>query len=116
MYTLKSIWDTVRAGEALEELRQFPDNCIDITVTSPPYNKRRNTYGWLVQTNRYSHFDDRMPEKDYQNWQIQVLNEVHRTTRPGGSLFYNHKIRWSQGKLLHPYSWITQSQGEVSLR
>jgi len=113
MYTLKSILDSVKTGEALEELRQFPDSCIDITVTSPPYNKRRNTYGWLVQTNRYSHSDDRMPEKDYQDWQIQVLNEVHRTTKPGGSLFYNHKIRWSRGKLLHPYSWIVQSQWDM---
>jgi len=109
MYTLEDILDMVRVGKALEELRQFPDNCIDITVTSPPYNKRRKTYGWLVQTNGYSHFSDSMLESEYQDWQIQVLNELNRITKPGGSVFYNHKIRWVKGKLLHPYDWIARS-------
>lgn len=109
MYILEDILDTILVGQALEELRQFPDNCIDITVTSPPYNKRRNTYGWLVQNNGYSHFGDSMPEREYQDWQIEILNEIHRVTRPGGSLFYNHKLRWVNGRLLHPYAWIARS-------
>jgi site-specific DNA-methyltransferase (adenine-specific) len=113
MQPLKNILDSVRAGEALEELKDFPTNSIDITVTSPPYNKWLNRYGWLVRTNRYSNFEDRMPEKDYQEWQVEILNELHRITKPGGSLFYNHKIRWSKGKLIHPYSWITQSQWDI---
>jgi site-specific DNA-methyltransferase (adenine-specific) len=105
----ENILDTVVIGSALRELRQFPDNCIDVTVTSPPYNKGRNTYGWLVQNNGYSNFNDSMSESDYQDWQIDVLNELHRVTKPGGSLFYNHKIRWVKGELLHPYNWISLS-------
>jgi modification methylase len=101
--------DTIITGKALEELRKLPDDCIDITVTSPPYNKGKNTYGWLVQNDGYSHFSDSMSEDQYQNWQIQVLDELHRITKPGGSLFYNHKIRWVKGKLLHPYDWISRS-------
>ncbi len=101
--------NTIVVGEALEELRMLPDNCIDITVTSPPYNKSVNTFGWLVRTNRYSHFNDQMPENEYQNWQVEVLNELYRVTKPGGSLFYNHKIRWTKGMLIHPVQWTTRS-------
>ena len=113
MYILEDILDTVRVGKAIEELRQFSENCIDVTVTSPPYNKRQNTYGWLVQNDGYSHFSDSMPESRYQDWQIEILDELHRITKPGGSVFYNHKIRWVKGKLLHPYDWITRSVWDI---
>lgn len=106
---IEDILDSIIVGSALENLKKFPDDCIDITVTSPPYNKSKNSFGWLVQNNGYSHFSDSMSEDDYQAWQIDVLNELHRVTKPGGSLFYNHKIRWVKGKLLHPYDWISRS-------
>lgn len=100
----------VRVAEAMELLCDLPDNSIDITVTSPPYNKRRNTYGWLVQTNRYSHYDDAIPELEYQRQQVEVINEIYRVTKPGGSLFYNHKIRWLDGQLIHPIYWLSHTK------
>jgi modification methylase len=109
MYNLKDVLDTVVVGEALEGLQNLPEECIDVTVTSPPYNKGKNTHGWLVQNNGYSHFSDSMSESEYQSWQVDILDELHRVTKPGGSLFYNHKIRWVEGELLHPYDWISQS-------
>jgi modification methylase len=102
--------DDVIVGDILEKLKTFPDASIDITVTSPPYNKRRKLSGWLISSKAYSHFDDYMPETEYQAWQTKVLNELFRVTRPGGSLFYNHKIRWDSGNLLHPYTWISESK------
>lgn len=101
--------NSVQAGSATEVLRRLPDNCIDVTVTSPPYNKKENTFGWLVRTDRYSHYQDRRLESDYQAWQADILNELFRVTKPGGSLFYNHKIRWDSGRLIHPLEWILQA-------
>jgi site-specific DNA-methyltransferase (adenine-specific) len=103
----------VTVGDALECLRNIPDNCVDITITSPPYNKKVKTQGWLVKTNGYSHFNDQMPEEEYQTWQIQVLNELFRVTKPGGSLFYNHKLRWFHGAMIHPFSWVAQSKWAI---
>ena len=101
--------NSVQTGRALEVMRQLPDNCIDITVTSPPYNKQINTFGWLVRTDRYSHYKDRQLEPEYQSWQTDILNELFRLTKPGGSLFYNHKTRWDKGRLIHPLEWILRS-------
>lgn len=109
MKKIDKYFDSVIEGYALETLNTFPDECIDITVTSPPYNKRRNSFGWLVQNNGYSHYNDSISEEKYQEWQINILNELYRITKPGGSLFYNHKIRWKNGVLLHPFEFIMKS-------
>ncbi|MEO0102904.1 MAG: site-specific DNA-methyltransferase, partial [candidate division WOR-3 bacterium] len=53
---------------------------------------------------------DRLPEKVYQSQQIDVLNEIYRITKPGGSFFYNHKIRWERGELLHPMDWLRKTK------
>jgi modification methylase len=110
---IDEVLNEIYVGEALKEIIKFPDASIDITVTSPPYNKINSNSGWLVQNNGYSNFKDEMEESDYQEWQIAVLNELHRITKEGGSLFYNHKVRWSEGKMIHPYDWIKKSKWDV---
>jgi modification methylase len=51
-------------------------------------------------------YEDNMPEKDYQNWQIRVLNECFRVLKSEGSLIYQHKNRISKGIQISPYEWI----------
>lgn len=97
----------------LEFLRSQPDNHFDLVITSPPYNKNIKARGWLVRDIDYSHHSDMMDETDYQQWQINVLNELYRVTKPGGSLFYNHKVRWFNGEMIHPFSWISQSVWKI---
>jgi len=52
----------VICGNALEILRQLPDNSIDLGITSPPYNKKEKHGGWLVDKVRYKGYRDFMPE------------------------------------------------------
>lgn len=106
--------------DCLEGLKLIPDNSIDIIITSPPYNKagyegfirknhksdtwnRRNvSYGGKAE-------NDFMVESEYQEWQINILNELHRILKEDGSVFYNHKIRIAQHKASHPLEWILKS-------
>jgi len=38
--------NTIICGDNQEVLRKFPDNCIDLIITSPPYAEaRKNVYG-----------------------------------------------------------------------
>lgn len=101
--------DTLICGDVMDVLRAMPSDSIDICITSPPYNKNKRSRGWLVKDVKYSHFDDKMNEDDYQQWQIEVINEVYRITKPGGHFFYNHKLRWFDGIMIHPYSWVMRS-------
>lgn len=100
-------------NDTLSALKDISDNTIDMGVTSPPYNKQENKKGWLVKNIQYDSVTDKLSENYYQNQQIQVLNELYRTIKPSGSFFYNHKIRWERGELLHPMSWLSQTDWTI---
>lgn len=103
-------------------MSKMPSNFVDIIITSPPYNKAgyegflRKTHprdAWQAKRNIDYSGDakrDFMPEAEYEQWQIDVLNEFHRVLKPDGSIFYNHKVRVAQHKGSHPIEWILKSK------
>lgn len=52
-------------------LKEMPQNCVDITFTSPPYNRKRN--------DTYKFYDDTL--KDYYGMLINVTDELLRVTK-----------------------------------
>lgn len=86
-------------GETLDVLKSYPSESIDLIITSPPYNTKI----------KYSK-SQQIPEEQYQQNQIEVLNQLFRVCKSSGSLFYNHKIRRRKGKLLFPIEWIRKSK------
>ncbi len=96
-------------GDTYEKLKSMPDDFIDLTITSPPYNKQEKNNGGLVVKVIYDTFKDKSPERKYQEQQIKVLNEIYRMTKAGGSFFYNHKIRWDKGDMFHPMDWLRKT-------
>jgi modification methylase len=99
--------------DVLVALKKIHDDSADMGVTSPPYNKQENKKGWLVDNVRYDIATDKKTETVYQSEQIQVLNELYRVIKPGGSFFYNHKVRWEKGVMLHPILWLSKTQWNV---
>jgi DNA modification methylase len=106
MEGIEKFINQVICGDALEVLRKMPDESIDLGITSPPYNKKEKHGGWLVDKVRYKGYRDVMPEEEYQSWQVEVLNELYRVIKEGGSFFYNHKVRYEDGKMIHPLQWL----------
>ena len=100
-------------GDTLAELKKLPDEIANIGVTSPPYNKQEKHKGWLVKNVLYDSYKDALPEPEYQQNQVDVLNEIHRATAPGGSFFYNHKIRWERGAMFHPMDWLRRTDWTI---
>ncbi|MEM4067418.1 MAG: site-specific DNA-methyltransferase [Candidatus Micrarchaeaceae archaeon] len=113
MYTIEKFLNKVICGDVLEILRDIPSNFIDLGITSPPYNKKEKNGGWLVSKVIYKRYKDAMKEEDYQNWQIDVLNELYRVIKEGGSFFYNHKVRYENGKMIHPLEWLTKTKWNI---
>ncbi len=91
----------------------MPSDSVDLGITSPPYNKKGKNKGWFVDKVVYSDYRDNMNESNYQNWQIDVLNELYRITKRGGSFSYKHKLRWERGKMIHPLEWISKTRWVV---
>ncbi len=100
-------------GDTVEVLKQLPSDSIDLGVTSPPYNKGEKNKGWLVKNVKYNSVNDCLKEEYYQQNQIEVLNELYRVIKPGGSFFYNHKTRWDKGKMFHPIMWLQKTSWTI---
>ena len=90
-------------GDCLEVMKGMPDKCVDLIVTSPPYNLGNYHHTGSKQHNPYN---DDIPEQTYQVWQANVLNECYRVLKDTGSLMYNHKNRIKDGYSISPYLWI----------
>ena len=107
--------DTIVCADALDFLRGLPDGCVDIVVTSPPYNlqwKSRNSFGILTGTrwikqfrNGYPNADDHMPEDEYQSWIKTIVAECLRVSK--GLVWINHKTRYRDGFGIHPLHFLT---------
>tara|TARA_R100000656_G_scaffold123513_2_gene100167 strand:+ start:291 stop:962 length:672 start_codon:yes stop_codon:yes gene_type:complete len=93
-------------GDCLEVMKEFPDNFIDITITSPPYNLGNKHH---TGNNYHQAYNDDLPESEYQEQQIEVLNEIYRITKDTGSIFYNHKNRIKKGLQITPYEWLLKT-------
>ena len=94
------------------KMRGIPDESIDLIITSPPYNKHlskrkcRENDTWKKSNISYGEFNDDMDEKDYQAWQKEVLDECLRVLKKDGSIFYNHKPRISNHRVIFPHEWL----------
>ncbi len=97
-------------GDCLEVMRKMPDKCVDLVVTSPPYNLKNSTgngmkdgrggkWAGAALVNGYSHHDDNMPHEEYAQWQRNCLTEMFRLIKDDGAIFYNHKWRVQDGLL-----------------
>lgn len=114
---------TLYHGDCREVLDSLPHSSIATTVTSPPYNtlgsrmptkgtgvKGRAIQGWLDSVKRDGYADD-MDEAAYAAWQLDVASRIAYVTRPGGSFFYNHKVRWRDGVTVHPLMLVSRFDG-----
>lgn len=99
-------------------MKRIENKSIDCIVTSPPYNLggdfhtfvngKRITYG------DYNGFKDKIPEKQYKEEQINLLNECYRILSDTGYMFYVHKNRIIKGCLSSPLEWIYQTNWNLT--
>jgi len=106
--------NSIIKGDVLSVLKDITDNeFVDCGVTSPPYNKKKVGGGDSFRKVVYENFDDNLLEEEYQQEQIDILNELYRLIKSGGSFFYNHKIRHVKGNMIHPLKWLTKTKWHV---
>ena len=97
----------------IDFLKNQKDNSICLTFTSPPYNLGKKHHTGSKVFNSYNTYIDDLPEKEYQEIQINTLNELFRITKQGGSLLYNHKNRIRKGIQITPYEWLLKTKWTI---
>lgn len=78
-------------GESLSTLKTFPDNSVDIVLTSPPYNFGMD----------YDKFDDTDAYSDYLNTMNEIFSECYRVLKSGGRILLNVAPSFPQHKPTH---------------
>lgn len=78
--------DKIICGDCLEVLQMYPNDCIDLIVTSPPYaDNRKKTYGGIST-------------KDYVQWFLPRAKEFLRVLKPTGTFILNIKEKVENGE------------------
>lgn len=68
--------------DCLNTLTRIPDNYVDLTVTSPPYNLGI----------KYDIYLDKRPNEEYFAWMEYWLTELYRITKSEGRVCINHYL------------------------
>lgn len=76
---LSSFLNQIIHGDCLDQLRDLPNACVDLIITSPPYaQSRKKTY-------------DGVNANDYVKWFLPISEELKRVLKPTGSFVLNIK-------------------------
>ena len=91
----------------------------DAVVTSPPYNTLGALDGTMSGLWAQSHggagfrravsangYPDDVPEDEYQATQNAIGAMLAAACSDSASLFYNHQLRWRDGRCSHPVQWF----------
>jgi DNA modification methylase len=85
-----------------------------LCVTSPPYNQNLETFtpsGMQRESPAFVHrmagsYFDSIPEDEYRAQQVAMLELIASHMTADGSIFYNHKIRYRDKKIISPIEWL----------
>lgn len=89
MYDINEIKNTILNGDVLDQLKQIPNESIDMCITSPPYWNLRD-YEKDKQIGQEPQF------KDYISKLIQIYKEVYRVLKKEGTCWVNIADTYSQ--------------------
>jgi len=78
--------NSIVCGDCEELLKDFPDDCVDLIFTSPPYaDCRKNTYGGIH------------PDR-YVEWFLPKSDQFLRVLKPSGTFVLNIKEKTVKGQ------------------
>jgi len=74
-------------------MRNWPDNCVDLVITSPPYNCGKE-------------YESNKTNREYQQWLTKRIDELHRILPPKGRLIWNVVATITQNNIITPTGFL----------
>lgn len=78
-------------GDCTEVLKTFPDNFVDLVVTSPPYNCGI----------KYDSYEDRIDLDQYYTWSKEWMSQIFRVLKRDGRCCINHYLSMGDSQKRH---------------
>jgi DNA modification methylase len=106
MINIEEHVNSVIIGDSRDKLKEFPDNSVDFTLTSPPYNIG-SLLGSVDRSAKktYKKYKDNLNEEEYYNFLIEIIDELLRVTKKYilFNVMYVSKNRSALFKLIGKY-------------
>jgi len=83
MYNIEEIKNKIICGDTLVELKKFPDECVDLIITSPPYYGLRKYGDYKEQIGLEETFNE------YLKKILDITAEIKRVLKPTGQFWLN---------------------------
>ena len=91
MYVIDNIKNTIIKGDTIEELKNIPNNSIDLIFADPPYYMQIEGELLRVNGSKFNGVDDNWDKfnsfEDYDNFSINWLKECQRVLKITGSIW-----------------------------
>ena len=84
-------------------IKKMEDSCVDIILTSPPYNMTKRKGGY-ADTGRYDEYNDWKTEEEYIDWMVRLFKGFERILKRDGVILFN--INYSVENPILPYKVI----------
>ena len=80
----------IYCGDNLDQLKKFPDECVDLIYIDPPFNSNRNYEVFWGETKEKRAFEDRHASTQaYIDFMRPRCVELHRVLKKTGSFYYH---------------------------
>ena len=97
MTTTFNLVNHIHHGNCIDFIQNIPDDYVDTTITSPPYNMMLRAQGekYVPRKNsafatKYSTFTDNLPIEQFYQFHSRMINQMLRITK--NQVFYNFAI------------------------
>src|SRR5436309_723304 len=105
----------IYCGDNLEQLRKFPDACVDLIYIDPPFNSNRNYEVFWGETKEKRAFEDRHASTQvYIEFMRPRCVELHRVLKKSGSFYYHcdwhasHYVKIMLDQILGENSFVNE--------
>lgn len=91
--------------DCLLTMSKLPEKCIDLIITSPPYNTCIGRKGGPSDKGKYDVYKDWKSEKEYIDWTIDIFNGYDRIVKENRVVLYNFSYSIENPSL--PYTLVS---------
>jgi len=81
----------IYCGDCLEMMKGMPDGCVDLIITSPPYNVGKE-------------YEDELTEKEYKRFLIYAFSQIRRVLKDDGRICWNVPYQMYTKRMSHEIS------------